>query len=101
MLVGIVAALLHGASLPMVMFFLGKVLDVMVTHNQDLDLAQKYNFTNITKIQDDFEDDIVRYSWAFGGLAMGAFLAAFLQVKKLNSQQFRKISLKFQILARY
>ncbi|KAM4026721.1 ATP-dependent translocase ABCB1 isoform 2-T2 [Anomaloglossus baeobatrachus] len=74
MLVGTLAAMIHGAGLPLMMLVFGEMTDSFVDYGKDMTLEQMIN----ASIK--FQEDMTTYSYYYSGLGFGVLLAGYIQV---------------------
>ncbi|KAM5158331.1 ATP-dependent translocase ABCB1-like [Mantella aurantiaca] len=74
MLLGTLAAVVHGAALPLMMLVFGEMTDSFVDFGKNMTLGEMYNAS--LKLQ----DDMTTYAYYYSGLGFGVLLAAYIQV---------------------
>uniref|UniRef100_F7GTL2 ATP binding cassette subfamily B member 4 n=1 Tax=Macaca mulatta TaxID=9544 RepID=F7GTL2_MACMU len=86
MVVGTLAAIIHGAGLPLMMLVFGDMTDTFANAGNLGDLgALLFNNTNSSNITDtvpvmNLEEDMTRYAYYYSGIGAGVLVAAYIQV---------------------
>ncbi|PNJ70212.1 ATP-dependent translocase ABCB1 [Pongo pygmaeus] len=83
MVVGTLAAIIHGAGLPLMMLVFGEMTDTFANAGNLEDLLS--NITNKSDINDtgffmNLEEDMTRYAYYYSGIGAGVLVAAYIQV---------------------
>ncbi|XP_063670717.1 ATP-dependent translocase ABCB1 isoform X4 [Pan troglodytes] len=83
MVVGTLAAIIHGAGLPLMMLVFGEMTDIFANAGNLEDLMS--NITNRSDINDtgffmNLEEDMTRYAYYYSGIGAGVLVAAYIQV---------------------
>ncbi|CAJ0964426.1 unnamed protein product [Ranitomeya imitator] len=92
MLVGTIAAMAHGAGLPLMMLVFGDMTDSFVDFGKNMTLEQIINASNA------FQDDMTTYAYYYSGLGFGVLLAGYIQVSFWTlaaGRQIKKIRKNF------
>ncbi|XP_077124369.1 ATP-dependent translocase ABCB1 [Ranitomeya variabilis] len=92
MLVGTIAAMAHGAGLPLMMLVFGDMTDSFVDFGKNMTLEAMINASNA------FQDDMTTYAYYYSGLGFGVLLAGYIQVSFWTlaaGRQIKKIRKNF------
>ncbi|XP_044151513.1 ATP-dependent translocase ABCB1 [Bufo gargarizans] len=85
MLVGTIAAMAHGASLPLMMLVFGEMTDSFV------DVAKNMTMDDLINASIKFQDDMTTYSYYYSGLGFAVLLAGYLQISLWTLSAGRQI----------
>uniref|UniRef100_A0A2K6CD09 ATP binding cassette subfamily B member 4 n=1 Tax=Macaca nemestrina TaxID=9545 RepID=A0A2K6CD09_MACNE len=83
MVVGTLAAIIHGAGLPLMMLVFGDMTDTFANAgNLEALLSNNTNSSNITDTGPvmNLEEDMTRYAYYYSGIGAGVLVAAYIQV---------------------
>nr|6FN1_A Chain A, Human-mouse chimeric ABCB1 (ABCBHM) [Homo sapiens] len=101
MLVGTLAAIIHGVALPLMMLIFGEMTDIFANAGNLEDLMS--NITNRSDINDtgffmNLEEDMTTYAYYYTGIGAGVLIVAYIQVSfwlLAAGRQIHKIRQKF------
>uniref|UniRef100_A0A2K5CHQ4 ATP binding cassette subfamily B member 4 n=1 Tax=Aotus nancymaae TaxID=37293 RepID=A0A2K5CHQ4_AOTNA len=83
MVVGTLSAIIHGASLPLMMLVFGEMTDTFANAGKLEDLylnISNTGYNNITGAFENLEEDMTRYAYYYSGIGAGVLVAAYIQV---------------------
>uniref|UniRef100_U3CBT4 Multidrug resistance protein 1 n=1 Tax=Callithrix jacchus TaxID=9483 RepID=U3CBT4_CALJA len=83
MVVGTLSAIIHGASLPLMMLVFGEMTDTFANAGKLEDLysnTTNESYIKITGAFENLEEDMTRYAYYYSGIGAGVLVAAYIQV---------------------
>ncbi|XP_012881535.1 PREDICTED: multidrug resistance protein 1 [Dipodomys ordii] len=81
MILGTLAAVVHGAALPIMMLIFGDMTDSFANAGSSLPNATQSNvYLNKTDILEKLEQDMTKYAYYYTGIGAGVLVAAYIQV---------------------
>ncbi|XP_042540423.1 ATP-dependent translocase ABCB1 [Dipodomys spectabilis] len=81
MILGTLAAVIHGAALPIMMLVFGEMTDSFANAGSSLPNATQSNvYLNKTDILEKLEQDMTKYAYYYTGIGAGVLVAAYIQV---------------------
>ncbi|KAM4874401.1 ATP-dependent translocase ABCB1 isoform 2-T2 [Thomomys bottae] len=80
MVLGTLAAVIHGAALPILMLVFGDMTDSFASAGTDLPPDFNESYFNKTEILEKLEQDMTKYAYYYTGIGAGVLVAAYIQV---------------------
>ncbi|XP_051872371.1 ATP-binding cassette, sub-family B (MDR/TAP), member 4 [Pristis pectinata] len=98
MVLGSVAALIHGTALPLMIIVFGEMTDSFVQHGLAQNLTENSTLNVTSDITETLEEQMTRFSYYYVGIGAGVLIVAFMQVTFWSlaaARQTKKIRKEF------